>query len=235
MLTDCIILAGGLGTRLQKLISDIPKVMAPVNGKPFLSYQLKHLQKHNITKFIFSVGYKKEMIIDYCLKNENTWQLIFAEEDEPLGTGGGIKNALQHSDAENILVINGDSFFNIPYKNLYLEHLKKNALCTVALKPLKNYDRYGSVEINPDNRITAFTEKQFQKTGYINAGVYVLNRKEFEKLNLPDKFSFEKDFLEKYFHSHPIYGFSFDEYFIDIGIPEDYNRAQDDFLKLFGA
>jgi D-glycero-alpha-D-manno-heptose 1-phosphate guanylyltransferase len=229
MISEAIILAGGLGTRLRSVVSDFPKCMAPVAGKPFLHYVIAHLQKEGINSFIFSVGYKSESIIEFITNLPNQLPMVnyqWSIEEEPLGTGGAIKLATRKSTGKNVLVCNGDTLFNVSINQLSDSHLKHKSECTLCLKPLNNFDRYGVVELDNDNSILSFNEKQFYKKGLINGGMYALNIETFLDKNLPEKFSFEKDYLEKFVNKRKMYGLIQDEYFIDIGIPEDYQRAQ---------
>ncbi|MEO7120806.1 MAG: HAD-IIIA family hydrolase [Ginsengibacter sp.] len=228
MINEAIILAGGLGTRLRSVVADLPKCMAPVAENPFLYYVIKHLQKSGIHKFIFSVGYKNESILNYIEKRFPGINSKFSIEAEPLGTGGAIKFALEKATEENVLVCNGDTLFKINIHQLNDLHLRNNADCTLSLKPMHNFDRYGVVEINNEGLIISFQEKKFYTSGLINGGVYTLNCKKFLKENLAEKFSFEKDYLEKFVRDKKLYGLVQDEYFIDIGIPEDYERAQEE-------
>ncbi len=228
MIKEAIILAGGLGTRLRSVVSDVPKCMAPVAGKPFLRYVITHLQKEGIQKFIFSVGYKSESIISFAKKELANTDFQFSIEEEPLGTGGAIKIACKKASDHNVLVCNGDTLFKIHIDELNNFHLQHHADCTLCLKPMKNFDRYGAIELNENYSVKSFKEKQLYKSGLINGGMYGLNADSFLKENLPEKFSFEKDYLEKYVEKRKIYGVIQDEYFIDIGIPEDYERAQDE-------
>jgi D-glycero-alpha-D-manno-heptose 1-phosphate guanylyltransferase len=111
-------------------------------------------------------------------------------------------------------------------------HKSANASATLALKEMNNFDRYGIVETGNNGVITAFREKQFREWGLINGGVYLLNRERFLAKNLPEKFSFEKDYLERFVSENQYYGYKSDGYFIDIGIPEDFSRAQEDFKSI---
>ncbi len=233
MQLDCIVLAGGLGTRLQSVVSEKPKCLADINGKPFLFYLAKQLQQFAIRKLIFSVGYKKEMIKDYVEKHaeEFPFEIIFAEEEEPLGTGGAVLNALQYSDTEDFLVMNGDTFFNVDLNDLYAFQKSKMADCTLALKPMQHTDRYGLVKINAADEIESFEEKKENTSGLINGGIYCVFRKTFENIPFEKKFSFEKDFLEKFITERNMVGFVKNAYFIDIGVPDDYAKAQHDFLN----
>lgn len=233
MIKEAIILAGGLGTRLRSVVSDMPKCMAPVAGKPFLHYVISSLQKNGIENFIFSVGYMHEAIEIYLLHDYAELKYSISLEEEPLGTGGAIKLACSKALGKDIIVANGDTIFKINCDLLSQFHKEKNAACTLSLKPMVNFDRYGVVELNEDYSIKSFKEKQWYQSGLINGGVYALNVEKFLKENLPEKFSFESDYLKKNIlpsnQSPKLYGIIQDEYFIDIGIPEDYERAQKDF------
>jgi D-glycero-alpha-D-manno-heptose 1-phosphate guanylyltransferase len=229
---DCIILAGGFGTRLQAVVNDVPKCMAPIAGKPFLYWLTKHLQTQGVTKFIFSVGYKKESIIDWAAGHFAQDQYTICAEDEPLGTGGAIKMALQYATHNNVLAINGDTFYDGAITTIVDMHVKHNALCTLGLQTMHFFERYGNVVLHSNNRIASFEEKQFVSKGQINTGNYVINKVAFLALPLPEKFSFETDFLAAYVKTDNLYGIVNDGYFIDIGIPEDYNIANQHFLSL---
>jgi D-glycero-alpha-D-manno-heptose 1-phosphate guanylyltransferase len=232
MIKEAIILAGGFGTRLRSVVPHLPKCMAPVAGKPFLYYVIAHLQKEGIQKFIFSVGYKSENVINFVNKEflsagrpGSTIDFQFSTEEEPLGTGGAIKRSGKKVSGHNILVCNGDTLFKIDLQKLSNFHLRHNADCTLCLKPMNNFERYGAVEMNNDASIKSFKEKHFYEAGLINGGIYALNLRNFMKENLPEKFSFEKDYLEKFVGKRNLYAVVQDKYFIDIGIPEDYERA----------
>ncbi|HLK28488.1 MAG TPA: nucleotidyltransferase family protein [Puia sp.] len=223
---EAIILAGGLGTRLRSAVPDLPKCMAVVAGKPFLHYVISYFQNQEIEKFIFSLGYKHEIIEDFLLKELPTLNYQLSIEDEPLGTGGAIKLACKKATEKTMLVLNGDTFFKIQLNKLALFHDMCGADCTLSLKPMKNFDRYGVVVLNNNYSIKDFQEKRFYENGLINGGIYALHAGRFLQENLPEKFSFEKDYMEKLYAERKMFGVVQDEYFIDIGIPEDYERAQ---------
>jgi len=232
MIKQAIILAGGLGTRLRSVVSDVPKCMAPVAGKPFLHYVIAHLQNNGIQSFIFSVGYKSESIINFIKNDCSGISYQFSVEEEPLGTGGAVKFSLEKTTERNILLCNGDTLFKANINELNNFHLLHNSDCTLCLKPMNNFDRYGVVELDNDDLIVSFKEKQFYKKGLINGGVYALNKESFLNKNLPENFSFEKDYLEKFVGEEKMFGLIQDAYFIDIGIPEDYERAQKELKPL---
>lgn len=226
MLKEAIILAGGLGTRLRPVVNELPKCMAPVAGKPFLHYVLNYLKKEGISTYILSVGYKSQDIINYINEYHDTLNVKYSLEDTPLGTGGAIKQACGITSNKEVLVVNGDTLYTADINTLAEFHKLHNAECSICLKPMKNFDRYGAVDLSPDNSIKVFKEKEYLEKGLINGGLYALNVQHFLDKELPDIFSFEKDYLERYVSQGSIFGMSQDEYFIDIGVPEDYARAQ---------
>src|SRR5579863_2470667 len=157
---EAIILAGGLGTRLQSAVPVLPKCMAPVAGKPFLHYVISYIQKQEIEKFIFAVGYKHQFIQKFVEDELSNAHYQLSIEKEPLGTGGAIKLACKKATEKTILVLNGDTFFKIKMNKLSLFHDMCGADCTLSLKPMKNFDRYGVVDLNKDYSIKDFQEKK---------------------------------------------------------------------------
>lgn len=232
MIKEAIILAGGLGTRLRSVVSDIPKCMAPVNGKPFLHYLITFLQKNGIEKIILSVGYLYEPIEQFLKTHYEDFDYKLSIESTPLGTGGGIKLACKLASEKNVLICNGDTLFDINVAELSEFHNLHQAECTLSLKPMQDSNRYGVVEIDKDGAITAFKEKGIHQSGLINGGVYALYVPGFLTMDLPEIFSFEKDYLEKNIGNSTgnsiLSGIVQDKYFIDIGIPEDYQKAQEE-------
>jgi D-glycero-alpha-D-manno-heptose 1-phosphate guanylyltransferase len=224
-ITECIILAGGLGTRLRSAVPDLPKCMAPVAGKPFLAHVVGYFQKQGVEKFIFSLGYKSEVIQGYLEAEYPALHKQYVIEKDPLGTGGAIQLACRQATEKNVLILNGDTLFSIQLPAITAFHEQHQAHCTLALKPMQHFDRYGVVEIADNGAIKSFKEKQFYESGLINGGIYALQVEPFLKEGLPERFSFEKDYLEKLYTVRPMYGVVQDEYFIDIGIPEDFEKA----------
>ena len=225
MIKECIILAGGLGTRLRSAVPDLPKCMAPVAGKPFLAHVIGYFQEQGVEKFIFSLGYKSEVIQDYLEAEYPALHKQYVIEQDPLGTGGAIQLACRQATEKNVLILNGDTLFSIQLPALTAFHEQHQAHCTLALKPMQHFDRYGVVEIADNGAIKSFKEKQFYESGLINGGIYALQVGALLKEGLPEHFSFEKDYLEKLYTVRPMYGVVQDEYFIDIGIPEDFEKA----------
>lgn len=229
MIREAIILAGGLGTRLRSVVADVPKCMAPVKGIPFINFVISWLKNEGVEKFILSLGYKSEIVIDYVNREFPGTAIEFVVEDNPLGTGGAIRLACSKVKGADVLILNGDTLFNINIKKFSLFHTEHKADFSVALKEMKDFSRYGSVEINSDFSLKAFNEKKFCAEGFINGGVYALHIDTFLKLPFPEVFSFEKDYLELHINTKRFYGLPCDYYFIDIGIPEDYNRFINDY------
>ena len=226
---EAIILAGGFGTRLQGVVKDLPKPMAPVNGRPFLTYILDYLIEYQYDKVILSVGYLHEKIEEFFGSQYKSLAIEYAIETEPLGTGGGILNAMSKCTADNVLVINGDTMFKVDLDTFERFHEEKGGLLSIVLREVEDVSRYGSVTISDDNLIALFAEKQVTSgCGYINGGVYLINRKLFEKHPQPRKFSFEKDLMTKFYTQELFYAMPSNGYFIDIGIPKDYAQAQEE-------
>jgi D-glycero-alpha-D-manno-heptose 1-phosphate guanylyltransferase len=230
MITEAIVLAGGLGTRLKSVVADLPKSLAPVAGRPFLAYLLDHSKKQGIEKFVFALGYKTELIESFVRKYLPEQTYSFSIETVPLGTGGAIYKACKKVSSTDTIVLNADTFFGIQYPQLATLHEQRKASCTLGLKPMKNFERYGAVEMDEKNIIRGFSEKKYQSTGNINGGVYALNVGSFLQKSFPEVFSFEKDYLEKECQKGNILGLVSDAYFIDIGVPEDYQRAQHELI-----
>jgi D-glycero-alpha-D-manno-heptose 1-phosphate guanylyltransferase len=233
MTNEAIILAGGFGTRLKEVVQDVPKPMAPVNGRPFLEYLLKYLSHYKIKKVILSVGYLADTIVSHFGNRFEEMEISYSVENDPLGTGGGIRLAMEKSQSTNVLVLNGDSFFDINLDDFYEAHRNAQSDCSLALRKVQNASRYGTIRLDPDSRIKEFSEKNgLSQQGIINAGAYLLKRELFlEKTSANKNFSIERDFFESRLDELNIFGFTYEGYFIDIGIPDDYKKAQHDFAQ----
>jgi D-glycero-alpha-D-manno-heptose 1-phosphate guanylyltransferase len=229
MITEAIILAGGKGTRLQSVISDVPKPMAFVAGKPFLTYVLDNLIDQGIKKIILSVGYKANIIQDYFQNSYKQVPIEYVIESNPLGTGGAIKFALKATKSENILALNGDTIFRTAYQELFDFHYSSKAGFSMALRQIDSDGRYGGVKLDHSNIITGFTSKEITGNITINSGIYIIDKVFFEKNTPNGNFSIEDDFFTHIPSSKKLKGIILDGYFIDIGIPEDYFKANIDF------
>ena len=226
MIREAIVLAGGLGTRLRLEVPDLPKCLAPVAGVPFLDYLLKKCRQQGVQKFVFALGHQRALVEEYLAGTLSPDDYRVSVENAPLGTGGAIRLACASCTDQQIFVFNADSFFGIPLDDLAGFHEVHAADCSLALKPMQNFNRYGVVETDETGRIIRFQEKRETVSGLINGGVYALDKNRFESLDFPTAFSFEKDYLQAYLTKQQLFGMASEEYFIDIGVPEDYRRAQ---------
>lgn len=233
MLKEAIILAGGFGTRLSHVVSNVPKPMAPVFGKPFLAYVLDRLIDAGLQRIILATGYKHEVIEEWFGDTYRGAEIIYSNEDTPLFTGGAIRKAATHIHSDDFIVLNGDTLFDIDLQQLYNFHRSHNAHLSIALRRVEDTGRYGSVTCE-NERITAFHEKaESHGEGEINGGIYCINHTWLMAQELPEKFSFEKELMQPLAGKEAFYGLCFKDYFIDIGVPEDYYRAQREFGRLF--
>lgn len=222
---EAIVLAGGLGTRIAKVVKDVPKPMAPISDKPFLEYIIDDLINKGINKIILAVGYKKEYIIDYFGNSYKNIKIVYSDEDIPLFTGGAIKKSLSFCEEKEVFVVNGDTYFDVDLQTM-LKYFKKNMeiKAGIAVKEMENFYRYGKVDIDSNNFVLRFNEKQFCEKGYINGGIYIIKNNCLD--DYPQKFSLENDFFPRELKNKSILAYRSDGFFIDIGIPEDYKYAQ---------
>ena len=234
MSSEAIILAGGFGTRLQSVVNDVPKPMAPVCGRPFLAYVMESLRRAGIEHIILSVGYRSEVIMDYFGHQYSGIPITYCVEKEPLGTGGGIRLAAEYMQTESTFILNGDTYFDVDFGEIKSFHQANNFELSIALREVADTDRYGAVKLH-ESRITGFTEKgNGSSAGYINGGIYLANKTLLETIPLHVKYSFEVELLQSKFEQFSFGGCPQNGYFIDIGIPEDYKRANVEFRTLFG-
>jgi D-glycero-alpha-D-manno-heptose 1-phosphate guanylyltransferase len=225
---DAIILAGGRGTRLREIIGDLPKVLAPVNNRPFLDVVLSFLNKCGcVQKVVIAVGYLADKVMkEYADRHEYDFEILFSEEKELLGTGGAIRKALSYTKTADVLALNGDSYVDVNIADFIETHRKKHAAMTIVLTELQNTSRYGRVKVNGGQRIVSFEEKTpGQAAEYVNAGMYLFKRELIYSIQENKTISLEKEllpiFLEKGVYGHVSHG-----RFMDIGVPDTYSMAQ---------
>lgn len=223
---QAIVLAGGFGTRLRQVVADVPKPMAPVAGRPFLEIVLSSLATKGFTKVVLSVGFMAEKITAYFGGNYANMELVYAVEDKPLGTGGGVRLAMNHVTADHVFVFNGDTFLDLE-SVLVEQHWQARRRPIIVGREVPDTARYGRL-LARNGVASGFTEKGVVGPGLINAGCYVLGRGQLDEFQSYMPFSLETDFL-----SPAVARGEFDVYvasgkFIDIGIPEDYALAQTD-------
>ena len=216
---ECLILAGGKGSRLQSVDPSKPKPLIPILGTPFLNYQLKFLYKQGIRKILISTGYMSNQIEDY-VKNLNIKDLKIStiKEDFPLGTGGAIKNAVDYM-VNDFLICNGDTIAVFNISDMISFHAKKKATLTMLIRQIENSSRYGTVTLNSDNKIVKFSEKSDTQNAWISAGYFFLSKDKISWENYPISFSYEELLFPDLVKSDKSYGYKFDDYFIDIGTP----------------
>lgn len=232
MKREAVILAGGIGSRLKTVVNDRPKPMALINNKPFLYYLLSNLKKEGFQHIILAVGFKHKIISNFFGSNFKEMDITYAIEEKPLGTGGGILNALKHARKKQTFILNGDTYFPVPFDEMEKLANEKKSDLVIALRKLIDISRYGTILIDSQNRVVEFSEKtDLPKPGLINGGIYLIKNSLFFKLPFPEKFSFEEDFLTAEFREKQFFGIPFNNYFLDIGIPESYQQAQTDFLN----
>jgi len=226
MIVKAAVLAGGLGTRLKGILGDIPKPMAPVGGFPFLHHLLHYLSRQGIREVFLCTGYCHEVISRYFGNQFMGMSLRYTVEQELLGTGGALMPVLAQWQ-EPFFLLNGDTFFEADLAALSKAFLEKRPLAAVCLKPMRQESRYGAVQLE-GNRIVAFEEKKYFEEGCINAGVSLLSPALFEGKKEGETFSYERDLFTPQANRGLLHGIIQDRYFLDIGIPEDYQRAQEE-------
>lgn len=229
-----ILLAGGLGTRLKGVIGDAPKPMAPVKDRPFLEYIINFIASQGMSDIMISVGHKHEVIEDHFGDGSSFGvNISYCREMSPLGTGGAIREAMKLADSSHCLILNGDTFNAIDFKEMNQFHLSQGNILTMGLIFVDNAGRYGSVGMDGTGRITGFHEKKGAGPGYINCGAYIAHRGLLDRM--PDgRFSFETDLLP-HILDLGISGFVSRGFFIDIGIPETYRYINEHAHILAGA
>ena len=222
---QAVILAGGLGTRLRSVVSTLPKVMAPVAGQPFLHHILRSLSQQGFARVVLAVGYMREAIMDSVGSEFLGMQIQYSVEDELLGTGGAVRQALSLVEPGLCFVLNGDTWVDLDYAAMYREHLAANVRLSIAVKEIDDVSRFGTLQIS-NRHITGFLEKGSCGRGSINAGAYLMPTDLLAEQTLPKVFSLEQDFFMPQLSSlHPLAHHTAGT-FIDIGIPIDYDRAQ---------
>lgn len=224
---DAVILAGGEGTRLKSIVSDRPKPMALVKGRPFIEWLLLSLRAQGVKRFVICTHHLNQLIMNH-FGDGGAWgvEVEYSHEPEPLGTGGAIAYAAKRIKSDQLLALNGDSFCEFNLSNLYQFHKANHALATIQLASVDDCSRFGSVRLNDGNEIEAFLEKsQIGGAGWINAGIYLIQKSALNEIPANQKISFEYDVLPHWVR-RKLYGFKQEGTFIDIGLPETYKQAE---------
>jgi D-glycero-alpha-D-manno-heptose 1-phosphate guanylyltransferase len=228
---QAIILAGGKGTRLRAEVPDLPKPLAPIGGRPFLEHQMTYWSSQGVDRFILSVGYKAQEIIGAFGAHFYHTEVVYAVEEQPLGTGGALLHAKRCLNSDGpFLVLNGDTFFDLPLMGLSRFHDEKQSDWTMGLFPTHDTRRYLGVRLEDDGRLIALATRSNQNEVWANGGVYMLSPGVLDLIaeRFTGKASLESELMPALMAlKSPIYGIRHNGRFIDIGIPEDYRRAAD--------
>lgn len=223
---DAVILCGGLGERLRDVVSNRPKAMAEINRRPFLDILINYVADFGFRRFILCIGYMGDFIKQYYQQKKGSLKIIFSEEKEPLGTAGAIKNAESLIKSSPFLALNGDSFCQIDLRKFLQFHLEKKALASIVLTKAIDSGDYGNVALGESGQIITFDEKTNKhKNSFVNAGIYLFQKRILSSISTNEKFSLEKDFFPKMV-ANKFYGYITQKRFIDIGTPARYKKAE---------
>jgi D-glycero-alpha-D-manno-heptose 1-phosphate guanylyltransferase len=226
---EAIILAGGFGTRLKSVVSDVPKPLAPVGNRPFLAWLLDSLADQGVRRTILATGFMGEKVAAALGTHWRGMSLEYSQEEQPLGTGGAIVRASHRLQGEAFFVLNGDTWLALDYAAFDRQVCVLGARLGIALASVPDVSRYGAVRVERDGQVAGFVEKGHAGPGYINAGVYRLDRELLADFPASSSFSFETEVLVPLVAREPVAAYTHTEAFIDIGVPQDYLRAQAEF------
>jgi D-glycero-alpha-D-manno-heptose 1-phosphate guanylyltransferase len=226
--TEMLILAGGLGTRLRSVVSDVPKPMASIAGRPFLAYLLDYWISQGVQRFVLSTGYLGDIVRGYFGEAYRNARIDYVHESSPLGTGGALQLALNAVawTGEMALMANGDTWFPVNLQQFCNDARQQNLPIVLALKAIEKNDRYGSVELDGSGKVKAFGIKS-DGLIHINAGCYLFDVEILKQAlaGRPESFSLENDFLNQYAANGMVASSVQDQPFLDIGIPDDFRKA----------
>ena len=231
---DVLLLAGGLGTRLRSVSNKVPKVLVSIHGKPFLELLIDNLVKQGFRRIIICVGYLKDQVLEQFLHRDDC-QIIFSEEENPLGTGGALKNAQDLIKSNEFIMLNGDSFCDVDYQDFHSFHVLKRALISMVVTDLPSSEKenFGNIELNSLKRIISFKEKvKKEQKNNISAGIYLMNKEIFNYMPKENSFSIEYDVFPNILKNR-CFGYVCSKELFDIGTPSRLRRANKLFLKLF--
>jgi D-glycero-alpha-D-manno-heptose 1-phosphate guanylyltransferase len=227
MFPDVVILAGGLGKRLKSVTGGAQKVLAQINGKPFISILIDYIAAQGGRRFILCTGHDADSVQAVLKDAHPSLELVFSRENEPFGTGGAIKQGSSHVQTDVFLALNGDCFCVMDYNKLIAFHREQKSQASIAVTKIDDAREYGTIEMDASKHIIAFKEKQpILQSAFINTGTYCLNRNAFSLVETPQKFSIEYDFFP-HLVGKGFSAFEVGNQFIDIGTPERYAWAQE--------
>jgi D-glycero-alpha-D-manno-heptose 1-phosphate guanylyltransferase len=222
---QAIVLAGGQGTRLRPVVDDVPKPLAPVGGRPFLAYVLDRLERGGVSDVTMAIGYRGDEIAAALGARHGGLALRYITEPAPLGTGGALRQALAAAGQFPVVALNGDTYLECDFAAMLRAHGAAGARLTVAVRRAADTGRFGTVAIE-GGRVTEFAARRPGGAGLINCGVYLFSDNVLADPALPESFSFESDFLAPRARALRPLAYEVSGYFIDIGVPEDFRRAQ---------
>ena len=222
---QAIVLAGGFGTRLQTVLRDVPKPLAPVRGLPFIHYILRWLEENGVQRVIASTGYLADKMEEGFRRYAGKLEMVFLREDSPLGTGGAIYRALREARNGGVFVLNGDTYFPVDLNQFQREAERLGGSIAIALRRVADVARYGAVDLN-SGRIVAMNEKGRGGPGLVNAGLYLLPADLWQRMPMPGVFSWETDFMQPKAPVLGAAGVVLDAPFLDIGTPESYAEVE---------
>lgn len=234
---DVVILCGGKGERLRPLMSDRPKPLAEIDGRPFLDILIDYVASFGFRRFILCIGYMGDMLRQHYQnykKGDVSLTILFSEEKKPMGTAGAIKNAQPFIKSNPLLVMNGDSFCQLNLNEFISFHIKKKALFSIVVSNIHNTRNCGKVVLDKSGRVIGFSEKIKSKSAsnFANVGIYLLDKVIFSEIPEDKKCLLEYEIFPKIVNKR-FYGFITQEGFIDIGTPERFKQAQVNLLKNF--
>jgi NDP-sugar pyrophosphorylase family protein len=220
-----VILAGGLGTRLRPAVADLPKVLAPVLGRPWLLFILDQLAGADIRQVVLLTGHKAGQVRDEIGDHYRGMRLTYSPEPTPLGTAGAVRAALPCLTGDAILLMNGDSYCAVDLNALCEFHSRQHADISMVLARSSDASRFGMVRVDTQERVIAFDEKTQSGGGWINAGVYFLAKSLIEEIAPHRQVSLEKEMFPHWIGRRAAYAFRTEGPFLDIGTPESYAQA----------
>jgi len=229
---NAVILCGGLGTRLSKLVGDRPKPMADINGQPFLEILIEEAASYGFKRFILCTGHMSGYVEAYFAGKFKKYEILISSETAPLGTAGAIKKAESLINSDKFVAMNGDSLCKLDYNAFMDFHMSKKALCSVALAKAETASDYGTINVDSSGRITGFKEKVISsEPALINAGIYIINKAAVDAIPADTKYSLEKEWMPRMIESGSVYGYFTGKPVLDIGTPERYQKAKNSGLK----
>ena len=226
-----VVLCGGLGTRLREVLPNKPKVLAEINGVPFIYYLLRKIEKTGCRNVILCTGHLAEQVESLLGYEYGELTIVYSKETSPMGTGGALLNAEQYITTNYVLVMNGDSFVECDFRDYYNWHIQVGAKLSMIVKKTSDTSRYGSLTLSAERKITKFQEKvcNYKREGkFINVGVYLMDHRILQKIPKTIPVSLEKEVFPKLL-SDGVFGYRIDGRFIDIGTPQSLAEAQEYF------